>query len=161
MRSGGATAAVIIVLVVGGGLIGMAILGIVAAIAIPNLVTATERSKQQQTMSEMRAIGVALEAYAGDNKGYPKATNIEELRPLLEPKYIESLPSKDGWRREFRYDLLPGGISLYALSSAGKDGVFEHELGQRYEGGTTTDFDNDIVYSAGAFVTYPEALRLR
>jgi type II secretory pathway pseudopilin PulG len=162
MPTGGSNAAMIVIFVIVGGFIAIAILGILSAIAIPNFLTAMQRSKQKRTMADMRFIGTALESYAVDNKEYPKATSIEELRPLLEPKYITRLPAKDGWEHEFRYGLLSGGVTdLYTLTSAGKDGLFEHEPGERYEAGTTTDFDNDIVYSSGAFVTYPEALQLR
>ena len=40
-------------------LIVVAIIGILAAIAIPNLLTAIQRSKQKRTMSDIRTIAVA------------------------------------------------------------------------------------------------------
>ncbi|HMC21457.1 MAG TPA: prepilin-type N-terminal cleavage/methylation domain-containing protein, partial [Thermoanaerobaculia bacterium] len=43
-------------------LIVVAIIGILAAIAIPNLLTAMQRSKQKRTMADMRTIATAWEA---------------------------------------------------------------------------------------------------
>ncbi|MCK5220504.1 MAG: prepilin-type N-terminal cleavage/methylation domain-containing protein, partial [Candidatus Aminicenantes bacterium] len=48
-------------------LIVVAIIGIVAAIAIPNLLTAVQKSKQKATMGDMKAIGTAVESYVTDN----------------------------------------------------------------------------------------------
>ena len=55
-------------------LIVIAIIGILAAIAIPNLLNAVQRGKQKRTMSDMRALATAVEAYAVDNNVYPAAT---------------------------------------------------------------------------------------
>ena len=55
-------------------LIVIAIIGILAAIAIPNLLNAVQRGKQKRTMSDMRALATAIEAYAVDNNIYPAAT---------------------------------------------------------------------------------------
>ncbi|MBI3447802.1 MAG: prepilin-type N-terminal cleavage/methylation domain-containing protein, partial [Acidobacteria bacterium] len=52
-------------------LIVVAIIGIIAAIAIPNLLNAIDRGKQKRTMSDMRSVGTAVESYAVDNNFYP------------------------------------------------------------------------------------------
>jgi prepilin-type N-terminal cleavage/methylation domain-containing protein len=57
-------------------LIVIAIIGILAAIAIPNLLNAVQRGKQKRTMSDMRALATAVEAYAVDNNTYP----VEQLQ---------------------------------------------------------------------------------
>ena len=54
-------------------LIVIAIIGILAAIAIPNLLNAVQRGKQKRTMSDMRALATAIESYAVDNNVYPTA----------------------------------------------------------------------------------------
>ena len=56
-------------------LIVIAIIGILAAIAIPNLLNAVQRGKQKRTMSDMRALATAVEAYAVDNSSYPAAAS--------------------------------------------------------------------------------------
>ncbi len=48
-------------------LIVVAIIGILAAIAIPNLLTAIQRSKQKRSMADIRSIATAWEARATDN----------------------------------------------------------------------------------------------
>ena len=45
-------------------LIVVAIIGIIAAIAIPNLLNAIDRGKQKRTMADLRSIGTAVESYA-------------------------------------------------------------------------------------------------
>src|ERR1700746_3663440 len=86
-------------------LIVVAIIGILAAIAIPNLLTAMQRSKQKRTMADMRTIATAWEARATDTNKYnasgysfPGSTiNLSDLQNYLSPTYVRTFPSKDGW----------------------------------------------------------------
>src|SRR3982750_4440311 len=89
-------------------LIVVAIIGILAAIAIPNLLTAMQRSKQKRTMADIRTIATAWEARATDVNSYSAAgltsfswpaSNVTgtTLDGILSPTYIKSLPQKDGW----------------------------------------------------------------
>jgi Tfp pilus assembly protein PilE len=152
---GGRTVAIVIGIVVG-GLVLVAVMGIVAAIAIPNLLTAMQRSKQKRTMSDIRSLATAVEAYATDNNEYPKSTDS------LSPKYIQTVPAADGWGNRLEYACVneeSGRCTGYAIGSTAKDG--------RYEGGAlaeavsqakgaTSNFDCDIIYTNGSFVEYPE-----
>src|ERR1044072_8221580 len=95
--SGGTNTVIVIIALLVGGFVVLAILGILSAIAIPNLLTAMQRSKQKRTMADMRSVATAVEAYSTDNNGYPPATSIDTLRPLIAPKYISSMPAIDGW----------------------------------------------------------------
>src|SRR5882762_1185179 len=52
-------------------LIVVAIIGIIAAIAIPNLLNAIDRGKQKRSMADIRSLGTATESYAVDNNFYP------------------------------------------------------------------------------------------
>ena len=54
-------------------LIVVAIIGIIVAIAIPNLLNAIQRAKQRRTMGDMRSAATAVEAYAVDLNRYPPA----------------------------------------------------------------------------------------
>jgi len=47
-------------------LIVIAIIGILAAIAIPNLLAAVQRGRQKKSMADMRSIATAVESYAVD-----------------------------------------------------------------------------------------------
>ena len=144
--------------------IGIAVMGIVAAIAIPNLVSAIQRAKQKRTMADMRAIGVACEAYGEDNKGYPNVSSFEELIPKLQPKYIKNVPRFDGWEHKFRYrawneeeDAEGEGPYHYVIISHGKDGQEDSEDYRKQT--ATSNFNNDIVFSDGIFLVYPEGVQ--
>ncbi len=90
-------------------LIVVAIIAILAAIALPNLLEAQTRSKVSRAEADMRSIAVALESYRVDNNNYPAENypspllenvdgtwalpNLIKLRPLSTPvAYITSMP---------------------------------------------------------------------
>src|SRR5881628_1864295 len=85
-------------------LIVVAIIGIIAAIAIPNLLNAIDRGKQKRTMADIRSIGTAVEEYSIDLNFYPKygtvdVNTVTELTPI----YIKVIPANDGWNRAIKY----------------------------------------------------------
>ena len=143
-------------------LIVIAIIGILAAIAIPNLLNAVQRGKQKRTMSDMRALATAIEAYAVDNNIYPTAgctggvytttsvTLATDSFTKLSPTYIASPPRTDGWGRFLRYGT-DAASNNYVIQSYGRDGVAQTPVC-----GTTTNFNDDIVYSDGTFIQWPE-----
>ena len=140
----------------------IAIIGILAAIAIPNLLTAMQRAKQHRTIADMRTISAALEGYAqSNNKRYPDAISIDQLAQQLSNTYVRGpLPTKDGWGNVFRYDCWnsagSGSCNSYVIASAGKDAKFESDDPRKYSGrGATTSFDDDIVLVSGDFIQYP------
>ncbi|HUF16828.1 MAG TPA: type II secretion system protein GspG [Thermoanaerobaculia bacterium] len=151
---------VLVVIIV--GLVLVAILGIIAAIAIPNLLTATQRSKQKRTMADMRSIATAIEAYAVDSNIYPSAETVSELEPILTPTYIRELPQVDGWGEPYRYECWTSSgdssdpCDSYSLASGGRDRTFESaDYASTITGSTDNNFDCDIVYANGFFVRYP------
>ncbi len=135
-------------------LIVVAIIGIIAAIAIPNLLNAIQRGKQKRTMADMRAVGTAVEEYAVDNNFYPAgASAVQGIAVVLEPQYIRTVPKTDAWQNAIDYTndgLTPP--QTYTITSYGKDGDVDSSV---YVG-QTTNFNNDILFSAGIFVTFPE-----
>ncbi len=157
-------------------LIVVAIIGILAAIAIPNLLTAMQRSKQKRTMADMRAIATAWEARATDMNTYgaagaagavfawPASTvNFSTLLGLLTPTYIKSLPQKDGWGRDYQFAMdkaygVTNASQGYGIRSVGKDGKLDGS-GSYTVGTATTVFDCDIVYSNGSFIQWPEGMQ--
>src|SRR5437867_13270949 len=78
-------------------LIVVAIIGIIAAIAIPNLLNAIDRGKQKRTMADIRSVGTAVEEYVLDNNFYPIQGTQGSLNPtisgFLEPVYIKDRKS--------------------------------------------------------------------
>ncbi len=158
----GTNTALVVIGVAAGALVFIAILGILAAIAIPNLLTATQRSRQKRTMADMRTVATASEAYATDKNDYPRAGSAAELTRALTPTYIRAVPALDGWGTTMKYECWPaeGPCRNYAFGSAGADKVWEHESLQDYVGGVrTTDFDADIIFANGAFAQYPEGIQ--
>jgi type II secretion system protein G len=149
-------------------LIVIAIIGILAAIAIPNLLTAMQRSRQKRSMADMRSIATAWEARAVDMGTYSAAgyalptTSIANslLEFYLSPTYIKNQSPEDGWDHTWRY-FADGAIGSgtnnaqrYAIMSLGRDGATSTLVG-----GATTDFKCDIIYENGNFVQYPEGVQ--
>jgi type II secretion system protein G len=143
-------------------LIVVAIIGILAAIAIPNLLTAMARSKQKRTMADMRTIATAWEARATDINKYSAAgacslptssSTPSDMGGILSPTYIKVLPPHDGWNNDWEYRV---GSQSYAIISYGKDGTKNSSYGTC---GPTTNFDCDIVYSEGTFLIYPDGVQ--
>jgi general secretion pathway protein G len=143
-------------------LIVIAIIGILAAIAIPNLLNAVQRGKQKRSMSDMRALATAIEAYAVDNNVYPAATCQTGLWTTatttlatdsftnLSPTYIAIAPKIDGWGSFLLYGS-DGPGNNYAIKALGRD-----KAPSTIVCGTTTNFNDDILYSNGTFVQWPE-----
>jgi len=152
-------------------LIVVAIIGILAAIAIPNLLTAMQRAKQKRTMADMRSIATAWEARAtdvnrynaaGTTAGLAQAVTYTQLSGGLTPTYIKNLPEKDGWGKSYDFGTdiawangTGTAAQQYGIASAGRDGTMATSV----TAGATTNFDCDIVYSNGSFVAYPEGVQ--
>ena len=119
---------------------------LVAAItAIPYLPTDAERARW--TMSDLRSLATAVEAFAVDHKTYPSASNLEELIPLIQPSYIRKAPAADAWGHSFVYVRAADGES-YRLVSAGSDGKTDPTSWET--AGTLKSFDEDAVVDAGS-----------
>ena len=145
-------------------LIVVAIIGILAAIAIPNLLTAMQRAKQKRSMADMRTIATAWEARATDvNKynaagGFVPSTVVPNatMNTMLSPTYIKSMPANDGWGNAWVFDTDTTG-QTYAITSKGRDGLLAGTAPSAVT--TTTSFDCDIIYSQGQFLQYPEGVQ--
>ncbi|UCH93055.1 MAG: prepilin-type N-terminal cleavage/methylation domain-containing protein [Candidatus Aminicenantes bacterium] len=144
-------------------LIVIAIIGIVAAIAIPNLLTALQKGKQKATMGDMKSIGNAVESYMTDLYMAPGAGGVNVISGLnnfLAPFYIKILPLRDGWGGEFRYQsgVLGPDQDLYSVISYGRGNVSTgiDITNSPYIVTTMTGFENDIVYSNGNFTYAPK-----
>jgi len=148
-------------------LIVVAIIGVLAAIAIPNLITALERARQKKSMANMRTIAVAFEARAVDTGDFTAAgagglsicctetISTELAQTSLSPTYIKLFPTVDGWGRPFEF-ATNANHSGYLIACLGRDGQRENAPA----GGGTHGLDCDILYSSGVFIQYPEGVQL-
>jgi general secretion pathway protein G len=146
-------------------LIVIAIIGILAAIAIPNLLAAVQRGRQKKSMADMRTIATAIESYAVDYNEYPTAASTCDASlyttdtavtldtasfKSLQPSYIAKVPFQDGWGGFFAY-AVPTDHSQYRLECYGRN-----QSKDATTCGTTHDFNDDILYSNGTFIQWPE-----
>ncbi|MGK2858350.1 MAG: prepilin-type N-terminal cleavage/methylation domain-containing protein [Thermoanaerobaculia bacterium] len=148
-------------------LIVVAIIGILAAIAVPNLLAAMQRAKQKRTMVDMRNLANAWESRHVDVSGYLPAGQAAEfswpsdvaltwqdLEDILNPTYMRDVPQTDAWGRSLEYR---ADSTNYFIRSSGKDGAFE---GSPYSTLQTKYFECDIVYGNGVFLVYPEGAQV-
>jgi type II secretion system protein G len=149
-------------------LIVVAIIGVLAAIAIPSLLIAIQRSKQRRTMADIRSLATAWEARnteagrynaaaAVDIDGADQDVDINLLAMEISPTYIRTVPRNDGWGNALicSSDKSWGGTELgqrYAIVSQGKDGL----QADPPTIGAVTNYDCDIIYASGTFLAYPE-----
>ncbi|MHB0972133.1 MAG: zinc-ribbon domain-containing protein [Thermoanaerobaculia bacterium] len=147
--AGGGAPVVVVVVILGFAVV--AFIGILAAIAIPNLLTAMQRAKQKRTMADMRSIALEIDRFATDNNQLPQADDIQGLKTTVAT--YANIVTSDGWASEMRYGT--DGTN-YWLISAGKDAMYETDDPRMYGEGATTNFDCDIVFVNGQFVRYPE-----
>jgi general secretion pathway protein G len=131
-------------------LIVVAIIGIIAVLAYPNLIAAIQRSRQSRTVADLRLIGEALELYQNDHSRYPAIDNgtvadlVDELRI-----YVRNFNHLDGWGNAMYYD---SDGTFYTVLSLGWDSNSDTP----YSFGTTHTFDADIVFANGSFYQWPE-----
>jgi general secretion pathway protein G len=153
-------------------LIVVAIIGILATMIIPNLLDAMQKAKQKRTVADERILGTAMFAWMTDEVGaaaagavattvdlndYPPITH-DDLRTLLVPVYIETIPVLDGWKKPYDYYVNvddPHAKTVLAIASAGADGA---SAGPTYDVGgfDPTDYDQDIVWTDGYFARWPQ-----
>jgi general secretion pathway protein G len=148
-------------------LIVVAIVGIIAAIAIPNLLVAIQRARQRRSMMDMRNIASALESRNIETgrynaSGAPVPTidqfvDVTAVSTALAPTYIKVMPRFDGWGNNFQFYTNQAWGSAtnaqqYAIISGGADG----QVAPTPTLGSFQNFDCDIIYSNGAFLAFPE-----
>ncbi len=134
-------------------LIVVAVIGIIAAIAIPNLLNAMDRGKQKRTMADLRSMGTAVEEYSVENSFYPVVATLTALSDQVTPSYIRALPAGDGWGNAFEVDSV---TSLYTVASCGRGATGVCTSACTGSCGKTGNFSDDIILSNGQFVQWPE-----
>ncbi|MBD3306136.1 prepilin-type N-terminal cleavage/methylation domain-containing protein [candidate division KSB3 bacterium] len=112
-------------------LIVVAIIGLIAAIAVPNLLMALQRSKVSRTLAEIRTILTALHTYTIDHNHYPISTNFTSLVDVVNAGGLSTYyrgPVEDTWGMPFRYRTDATG-SAYMIKSFGPNQVHNNTTG--------------------------------
>lgn len=163
-------------------LIVVAIIGIIAAILIPNLLDALQKGKQKRTVADVRNTGTAWMAWLTDQVGGASAgsatTKIynsnshqpvayEVLFNYLHPSttffYMQEIPQKDGWGFNMNYGAALNDLatqdSVMIICSTGRRGAQIKSCTQsqwEVQAFVSTDYDQDIVWADGYFVRWPK-----
>jgi general secretion pathway protein G len=143
----------------------VAIIGIIAAIAIPNLLLAIQRGNQKRAMAEVRGMATAIYSYSTDVSSFPAGdtaftdTNANPvIAAELAPYYIKKIPNPDPWKSNYQYSVNDARAD-FAIRSLGKDGIGETPdipaiLTAPFI--RTHCFENDIVWVNGEFRIFPD-----
>lgn len=157
-------------------LIVVAIIGIIAAILIPNLIDALQKAKQKRTMADQRNVGTAFLSWVTDQASAAAAggANTTQWSPLytlknhqwlattLHPSttffYMNEVPALDGWKHSYvvGYGGDPLASQVIMLASGGRNGDLTTIPATQTIGPfTPTDYDQDIIWADGFFVRWP------
>jgi prepilin-type N-terminal cleavage/methylation domain-containing protein len=158
-------------------LIVVAIIGILAALLIPNAITAMQKAKQRGTQKDVNTIATVMTDYMTDNGvAYNQNgtyTAGSAFYTTMAPFYISVLPVNDQWGTAFvvygqtnadsKYGVSGASNQDYVVASYGRDGVGEE--GNDY---VTTpgvglftisgmeSFDNDLAMWNGQWIRGPQ-----
>ncbi|HSG88846.1 MAG TPA: type II secretion system major pseudopilin GspG [Pseudomonadales bacterium] len=119
------------------------ILGIMAALVVPNLAGRQDQAQVTAAKSDLRALGNALEMYKLDNFNYPsteqglealveKPTGFPEAKNWKGGGYVRKLPT-DPWGNPYRYIASGSGFELYSLGADGQEGGEEYAADLLYD----------------------------
>ena len=159
-------------------LIVVAIIGIIAAILIPNLLDALQKAKQKRTVADARNTGTAWMSWltdqvgaasAGATKNYRAggystvsyATLFNYMHPTDTFFYMQEVPERDGWDGTYSYaidyDLVQSSVMIICSGGRGKsmtDATCKSTW--TVEAFIATDYDQDIIWADGYFVRWPK-----
>ncbi len=157
-------------------LIVVAILGILAALLIPNAITAIQKAKQKSTMKDITVISTAVTDYVTDNGITPTQTGTyaatDAFYTALSPFYIKVLPLSDQWGTGFNahcgtdvdgnYGITGAAGDDFVIASYGRAGLLEAfsfvatdpEAGM-YVVSQSAHFNRDLVMWNGSWIRAP------
>ncbi len=162
-------------------LIVVAIIGILAALLIPNAITAIQKSKQKGTMKDINTIATGAADFitdqgAWDNQGIASAgalTAGHDFITALSPFYVKIIPVNDQWGQPFNVylglacairsiDVLDCGDDDFIIESWGRDNVADawvyndaDPTDGMYIVDSMDDFRNDLVSWGGSWIRAP------
>lgn len=118
-------------------LIVVTIIGILAALLVPNAVISIQKAKVRSTQRDISMIATRISDYISD-KSTAFANNgdiSETMKSALVPMYTKTIPITDQWGTNFKvytgsncdshYGLASSGADDYLIASYGRDAVVE------------------------------------
>jgi len=158
-------------------LIVVAIIGIIAAILIPNLIDALQKAKQKRTVADMRNTGTAWLSWVTDQASAAAAGGgstswsgqgmtdkdhgwlLATLHPTNTFFYMQEVPALDGWKYSFvfAYGGNPLAAKVAAIGAGARNGPMGALSGvtTTIGGFTPTNYDQNIIWADGFFVRWP------
>ena len=118
-----------------------------------------KRRPWRRTMSDMREVAIALEAYAADNERYPTG-DYDSLEETLEEYLEDEFPKKDVWGHGYAYAVSDDG-QTFRLVSAGSDSIFEWDSRRVVASDAEPSFkyrnrlEDDIIFAGDQFIQLP------
>lgn len=118
--------------------VALAILGLLAAVAVPAYMGFVERGRVRSAEATIQNIKTAMLQYNLDVGGYPRNLRELEVRPTDERgkkwrgPYMQEVPEDDPWGNPYVYRLTPGQrnpYELYSTGSKGAEGDKEERIG--------------------------------
>jgi type II secretion system protein G len=169
-------------------LIVVAIIGILAALLIPNAITAIQKAKQKSTMKDLNTMSTGCADYITDHGSWENVDQDGQLAAnnafmtAIAPFYVKILPLGDGWGEEYyaycgeaavEGNGLAGGLDAndvgeddFLVGSTGRDKGVEGftfdannpEAGF-YEVNSLADFERDLIQWSGSWIEAPRIAR--
>ena len=160
-------------------LIVVAIIGILAALLIPNAMTAMQKAKQKGTMKDVNTIATAIMDYITDNGTVPDSIPDGDINQAFQQAmsfYIRNMPLVDQWGNPLQ--AYGGGAEPYGCIASGEeygeDDYVVASLGRNgqqdqidwdptkpetayFTVSSMADFNKDIVNFSGTWVAVPAA----
>ena len=160
-------------------LIVVAIIGILAALLIPNAITALQKAKVRGTQKDINSIATALTDFLTDKGTFLNQITSSgdllvggDVALKLSPFYLKVLPTNDQWSTPFQVYTGEDAEGFYGVTGAAADDFLVVSLGRDKAGdgfnydpsnpelglyviNTSADFDKDLVNWNGTFIRGP------
>lgn len=165
-------------------LIVVAVIGILAAILIPNALSSIQKTKQKQTMKDIASMATACASYVTETGTAPDHGNQSgdledgsDFIAAIAPTFIKVCPITDQWGHPYQvytgtsvsnaYGIPADGLGDddFLIFSFGRDGAVGGSVTYTYQAGnpenalynmnSMDDFRNDLVNMNGAWLHAP------
>jgi type II secretion system protein G len=164
-------------------LIVVAIIGILAALLIPNALSAIQKAKQKGTMKDINSIATAITDYVTDNGTAPtdpggSIAGATQFYQQLSGFYLKVLPQNDQWGTPFNVWCGTGAESVYNnVTNCGYDDFVVASFGRNKSMDAITfdpqapttaffaitgmvSFNGDLVNWSGSWIHAPKSAQL-